>query len=1590
MSRRNGVPSAGLDRHPLVALLALSIGAALCASANAQEAGRAWRSDWIPAEPQATEEGIQTKIKEFFTNYPNGAGIPFQVTGHFVTPSKAVSKYEGVPLPPVIDPWRYRDFSVSTPPPEVSSVEALEAQIAQRFNQESTGEGCPAVTVIHVSPEWEEVNPWDDNVTTTQGFGEYTGTRSAWTGSQCEIVSVSGSTTKNRDVACPHENVYFWSDEKQACALLLQLTYQSETLAKNECPVGNPCDPTTGDKSEPAPDFDLGWVAFDRHYHSMASVARSGFGAGWTHSHNIQLALGTDPMDPNQTLLVGLIEADGSQIAFTAVGSVYEANDGSGDRLVADGADWLLYRSDRVLRFNANNRLVAQQLRDGTSLSYTYDTSNRLAAIAHSSGRSLVLEYIGTREDATISTIRSAGVALATYTYTAGGQVETVTYADGKSRTYHYEDTRFPRLLTGVTGEDGQRYSTFAYDAKARVTSSSHAGGADAVTLTYPSAGGSTVTDALGLTTTYGLTAWVQDGPTRKLNNLTDPRGSVERTYLDESVDFRRRLSTVKDRRNVEAHHSYAEATDPVTGQPGRTHTVTEAVGLDEERTSQERTDIASNRVLLTVVGNRETRVTRNARLQPVTVAVRDTTTNDVRTTTYAYCESGDVSAPNSTCPTLGLLKSVDGPRTDVSDITTFEYFGNDDSTCAATPELCTYRKGDVRKTIDALGRATEVLGYDPQGRPLSVLDPNGVVTDYEYNARGWLTATKVRGANNAVETDDRITRIEHEPTGLVKKVTLPDGVYTRYTYDAAHRLTDVLDNAGNTIHYTLDLAGNRKQEDTKTAGGTLRQTLSRVFNTLGQLATLKDASQNATGFQYDANGNPNLLIDALSRNSTRTADPLNRLSISVQDAGAGGLAAETKFEYNAFDQITQVTDPNALNTTYAYNGFGDRTKLTSPDTGVTDYTYNSAGLLATKKDANDAVAHRYTYDALGRPKAIFYTAAGPADVEYDYDVVNAECTAGQGFATGRLTASRTEGNELKYCYDRFGQVLRKVQIVAGKSFTLGYTYTLAGNLDTLTYPDGTTVDYVRDSRARITEVGVRPNGGSRTVLLNNAAYEPFGPVKGWTYGNGRTLARTYDLDYRPKTILDSASGGLSLGYGYNSVGELTELKDGLQSAFQAKYAYDTLGRLTVTQDHNANPLETYTYDKTGNRKSLTDGGGLQAYGYNSAGTHRLTDVAGVARGYDAAGNTISIGGTAKEFVYSPNDRLRQFKQAAVIRASYRYNTRGERVATTGTTTSTIDTYTLYDEAGNWIGDYDTTGAAKQQAVWFGSAPVGLVIGNGVGQALAYVQPDHLGTPRAVIDPIRNVALWTWDAKSEAFGGSPPNQDSDSDGTAFVFNMRFPGQRHDPTTGLSYNYFRDYDPSTGRYIQSDPIGLSGGISSFAYSNSTPLILVDMLGLSGTGAAIGCGVGGFIGSTWLGGAGAAGGAGLGLGCGPGVVACSIGAGAAGAAGGYVVGGAAGCAAGGYLGNAIENLWDSAESEGEAKPDREQRPDDCPAGTLPIDKDKRLDRDKIHRIKSSNGGIGAGPKDWVGIDRNGNIWTNEQGSAVDHGHYTDYLP
>ena len=124
------------------------------------------------------------------------------------------------------------------------------------------------------------------------------------------------------------------------------------------------------------------------------------------------------------------------------------------------------------------------------------------------------------------------------------------------------------------------------------------------------------------------------------------------------------------------------------------------------------------------------------------------------------------------------------------------------------------------------------------------------------------------------------------------------------------------------------------------------------------------------------------------------------------------------------------------------------------------------------------------------------------------------------------------------------------------------------------------------------------------------------------------------------------------------------------------------------------------------------------------------------------------------------------------------------------------------------------------------SAAVPITVGT--GQALYFIHVDHLNTPRLVADSMQKT-VWRWD-QQEPFGNNPADEDPDGDGIAFSLPQRFPGQYYDAETLLHYNYFREYDAGIGRYVESDPIGLRGGPSTYAYVLASPIGFVDVVGL----------------------------------------------------------------------------------------------------------------------------------------------------------------
>lgn len=1225
-----------------------------------------------------------------------------------------------------------------------------------------------------------------------------------------EIRQRSMAINRNQSFLCPvgmvsrthvyePEFPYFCWNSNVNRSITIKQTTQRKPCDAN---IGA-CSPSSGDKVGNERDFTFAGRPFIRNYHSLRQSAPKNYsmGNGWTHTYSEYLL----PISGGRAVMT----SSGYWASMSSVAGGRWVIPELGDAPVEQLADnsWTVRMPDGdVHSYSPSGLLVS--IKNGRDPSrdvlLSYTSGNLLDAVSDVSGRQMKFFYDALR---ILKQVELPDGWRVSYDHDAQGNLTSVNYGDAQVRQYHYGETGLATngdvgLLTGITSEDGKRLASFGYDVHGRaVVSGLHRGGGQAVNIariSYDSPNGSRLTTPSGAHRSFTYT----NDPYRRPLTIVDVAGITTSTY-----DSQGRTLTRTNPNGAQDSYTYSN---------GKLTLSVSAFGTADKR-SQEMTwhatlGLPTIQRTLSAAGQviAQTNLDYSAAGQLLAMTSVEPATSSIRTTTRAYCEQVDVDS--GVCPRKGLLKSINGPRTDVSDTTTYAYYNAVGDVCTSTLSDCGYRPGDMWKVTDALGHVTEVLAYDLAGRPLAIKDANGVVTETLYYPRGWVAAITVKGESAA---EDRTTLYDYWPTGLVKKIADPDGVYTSYEYDDAHRLTAIADNAGNRIEYTLDAAGNRVGENTRGAGGALKRTLSRVYNTLGQLATQADAQSNPTGFTYDANGNAKTVTDALGHVTGNDYDPLNRLKRALQDVG--GIEAETKFEYDANDNLTKVTDPKGLDTTYSYNGFGDLVQLSSPDTGTTTYTYDSAGNRASQTDAR-GITTTYQYDALNRLTQVGYPTAS-LDVSYVYDVTQPVCQAGETFSLGRLTLMVDGSGSTQYCHDRFGQLVRKVQTTNGVALTLRYAYTKSGQLQAMTYPDGTVVDYVRNGQGQVTGVGVTQPGQARETLLHQATYHPFGPIAGWVYGNGRVMQRNVDLDYRP-TSIQGGVGGLGLTYGYDAVGNLTSLASG--SPPPMEYRYDALGRLTEARDGPTQAvLDKYEYDKTGNRTSYTDSFGTKAYAYPST-SHHLNSVAGENRTYDAVGNTLSIG-TAREFDYNDAGRMNRVRNGGVVAMEYAYNGRGEQVRKHIEAT---DAHTLYGESGQWLGDYGTSGVVSQQVVWMDGMPVG-VLDDG---QLYHVQPDHLGTPRSVVDPVRNVAVWKWDLKGEAFGNTPPEQDADGDGVSLMFDMRFPGQRYDASKSLNYNYFRDYDASGGRYVQSDPIGLNGGISTFSYAGGRPFSLSDPYGL----------------------------------------------------------------------------------------------------------------------------------------------------------------
>ncbi len=1224
----------------------------------------------------------------------------------------------------------------------------------------------------------------------------------------------AGALRSGPECVCP--DGYLWDSPRSRCypscpagteeflGTCIESWRSPKVLGKPATCVANPCDAGTGQKFQEETIFDTRTLRLILSYNStpvsLLPARPHPFGNGWSFNYGMRVWL-------TYQNKAGALRADGRMLQFLppSSGNHYVSEADIPDRLerLVDtggapiGWKYTVAADDSVETYAVSGQLVSIVERNGNVRTLTYSDATTPVSVAPGPGLLIRVEdHFGRQVNLIydlyerVTTVSDPADQRYVFRYdeasahvpdgeVGDSSLTSVEFPDRRKRIYHYNEQHLTsganrlNALTGITDEDGNRFATYGYGSGMRTILSEHAGAASSYSFSYDPGVSTVVTDPLGAQRTYRFQE-VQGAI--KNTSISGPAcpacGPAAQTYdsngfLQSKTDWNGNL-TMYFRQD-----SY--------GRPDLETSRTEAFGAPEQRTVSTEWHPSFRLPARITEPGRTTSFQYDAVTGDIlNRSVTDTSSGSVRVWTYTYISGG-------------RLRTADGPRTDVADLTTYDYYPDSDPDSG--------RRGNLRSITNALAHVTQISSYDANGRPLTIVDPNGLTTALEYWPRGWLKSRNVGG---------EITRYDYWPTGLLRKVTQPDNSHVEYAYDPAHRLTEIKDNLGNRIVYTLDAMGNRTRDDVFDQAGTLRQRHERVYDTLNRL--WKDIGGESpasavTEYGYDNQGNQTKVIypygdaDALGNQRDFGYDALNRLRI-VTDPKQNGARGITRYGYNPLDQLTSVTDPMNLTTRYTPDALDNVESQISPDTGITSSLYDDAGNLISRTDARGKTTSYVEYDALNRLRRALYHDGTQSVYTYD---------EGQ-YALGRLTRMNDPGGIVtRWTYDQHGRVKSRQQTMGVSSLTLSYGYDSFGRLQSLTYPSGKAVTYGYDAAGRINSIQI----GSQT-LLSSTAYHPFGAPATGIWGNGSARTQDFDLDGRFRSF---NLGPVTITISHDNASRITSLnRPGRTDSF----FYDNLDRLERYVPSSGS-AQTYTYDDNGNRRSFTLGATTRVFDYGDPFTsNRLMAVTpgSPARSYqyDPTGNVTADG--TRSFVYNDAGRLARMQQGTNV-TTYAHNALGQRVRKTGPFVSGAANAYLYDEAGHLVGEYQP-GGVLQETVWLYDTPIGVMR---PGSAPSVIHTDHLGTPRLITNPA-NRALWRWDF--DPFGILPADSNPSGLGT-LTYNLRFPGQFYDTESGMHYNYYRDYDPQLGRYIQSDPIGLRGGLNTYAYAYDNPLRFSDPTG-----------------------------------------------------------------------------------------------------------------------------------------------------------------
>jgi RHS repeat-associated protein len=746
-----------------------------------------------------------------------------------------------------------------------------------------------------------------------------------------------------------------------------------------------------------------------------------------------------------------------------------------------------------------------------------------------------------------------------------------------------------------------------------------------------------------------------------------------------------------------------------------------------------------------------------------------------------------------------GQLSQIDGPREEEADQISLSYDDQQRLSQLKTPD----------------GRTLQVTQYDPYGRPQQIHSSGQAQLSLTYNSRGKVTQVSQGGQR---------VNYEYDAAGNLSVITDPDGKQVSLDYDPAGRATGIEDSNGNRIEQTLDTEGRLTQRSLSDARGQLLATVSYLYDAQGRLAA-SETPRGQTHYRYDETGQLSEVEDPQGHTTEMDYNGLGQL-LALTEPGN----RVTRLHYDEQGQPIGLTDPRENTTQITKDDFGNLISQHHPDTGEVRYAYDRAGNRTQKTDAQGTTTH-YRYDAANR---LIEETHQDNTTTLDYDP-----------HSGHLAQLTDDHSHQGFDYDDQGRLIQHSRHIDGHRFITTYAYNTQGKLSQKTLPDGQTLTYhyYREGNqkgqlraiTRQTLLGLR-----ETPLVGEIDQDPSDGETGLTFGNG--LRETRDHDKLGRTSAIDHSKQLKLQYQYDEQGRITGID---YNGILQNYDYDPLGRLTQAETKLGS--YRYDYDSLGNRthKEHTAQAGTTTTQSNQypdpgEGNRLLSQGAGDSQSYryNPSGSPEQIGERVYEYdTHQRPVRLYQIdeNEQKTLIAEYAYNRFGERIkkvtyGVQGCTNATGAgcpgaahqskrpkvTYYLYD-GHQLTAEADEDGEITAQYLYQHHRPILKL----EGKTAYAIHTDHLGAPRAVTDEDQETV---WQADYSPFGLI------DIQTQTIALNLRLPGQYEDQETGTYYNYQRDYDPSTGRYLTSDPIGLKGGLNTYAYVGGNPINAIDPLGL----------------------------------------------------------------------------------------------------------------------------------------------------------------